>query len=596
MNHMNAGKLPRKLLVAGVLMLALGIPASAGADTFTVTNGGNSGSGSLRQAVLDANAHPGRDKIDFAPAVDHVIVSNPGDSDLEITDDLDIEGPGAGKLALFGFSSRVFDVRGSVTATIAGLCIKFGGAFGDAGDGGAILNAGNLMVTGVTFEDNHAKDTSGRDVRGGAIANSGTLSLRNSLLTKNGAVGGLPGKTSGGAIFNSGTMTIDGSRLTANVASSAETTGPDGGDGRGGAIANTGDLRISDSTLSGNLARGGTAHLEGGAGLGGAIYNYDDGTLSVGRSSLAHNSAAGGGASVGGGGVAGLAIGGGIENFGTASFQLENVTLAANDATSFGEHRQTQSFGGGIDNQATTARSFVLASTISGNSAYEGSNIDISSANLSLQDTILANPTNQAHEVGENCGHPRGVPSLPPIDSRGYNLDSDSSCELKGRGDQASRDPQLKDLDDNGGPTQTMAIPLSSPALDAGVSAGLTTDQRGERRPVIVPGVPRPEGGDGADIGAYEYQPSHRGHLQIQGTVKPGRTHAGERTCFKLKAEHPNGGPLAKAQVKLGGKRTRTDERGKATICKRFKHKGVRHPRIRKRGLERAKLRVNVRP
>ena len=43
MNHMNAGKLPRKLLVAGVLMLALGIPASAGADTFTVTNGGNSG-------------------------------------------------------------------------------------------------------------------------------------------------------------------------------------------------------------------------------------------------------------------------------------------------------------------------------------------------------------------------------------------------------------------------------------------------------------------------------------------------------------------------------------------------------------------------
>lgn len=35
--------------------------------TFTVTNLANSGDGSLRQAILDANANPGADVIRFAP-------------------------------------------------------------------------------------------------------------------------------------------------------------------------------------------------------------------------------------------------------------------------------------------------------------------------------------------------------------------------------------------------------------------------------------------------------------------------------------------------------------------------------------------------
>ena len=112
---------------------------------------------------------------------------------------------------------------------------------------------------------------------------------------------------------------------------------------------------------------------------------------------------------------------------------------------------------------------------------------------------------------------------------------------------------------------------------------------------MIVPGVPRPEGGDGADIGAYEYQPGPKGHSHIKGSVKPRRTHVGERTCFKFKAKRPTGGPMKKVQVKFAGKRARTNARGKATICKRFKDAGVRHPRLRKRGHERARLRVEVR-
>jgi hypothetical protein len=55
-------------------------------------------------------------------------------------------------------------------------------------------------------------------------------------------------------------------------------------------------------------------------------------------------------------------------------------------------------------------------------------------------------------------------------------------------------DPLLGDLADNGGPTETMALPEGSPALDAGHGCP-ETDQRGEPRP------------DPCDLGAYEREP-----------------------------------------------------------------------------------------
>jgi hypothetical protein len=103
-----------------------------------------------------------------------------------------------------------------------------------------------------------------------------------------------------------------------------------------------------------------------------------------------------------------------------------------------------------------------------------------------------------------------------------------------------------------------MAIPLSSPALDQGVSGGLTTDQRGSKRPVLVAGVPRPEGGDGSDIGAYEFQPAPAGDRRIAGTVRPGKVVKGERTCFEFTAERESGTPINNAQVRCAAVPTRT--------------------------------------
>jgi hypothetical protein len=66
----------------------------------------------------------------------------------------------------------------------------------------------------------------------------------------------------------------------------------------------------------------------------------------------------------------------------------------------------------------------------------------------------------------------------------------------------------LAALADNGGPTQTMALSAGSAAIDAGVAAGATLDQRGLARTVDDSGVANAATSDGTDIGAFEAAPS----------------------------------------------------------------------------------------
>jgi uncharacterized repeat protein (TIGR01451 family) len=64
-------------------------------------------------------------------------------------------------------------------------------------------------------------------------------------------------------------------------------------------------------------------------------------------------------------------------------------------------------------------------------------------------------------------------------------------------------DPVLGPLAMNGGPTATHALGAGSPALDAGIGTGLTTDQRGVTRPIDLPDIAN--GNDGSDIGSFEF-------------------------------------------------------------------------------------------
>src|SRR3954447_9411219 len=63
-------------------------------STFTVLNNFDSGTGSLRQAIVDANTAAGTDRIDFAPSVHQITLTG---GELAITDSLNINGPGANK-------------------------------------------------------------------------------------------------------------------------------------------------------------------------------------------------------------------------------------------------------------------------------------------------------------------------------------------------------------------------------------------------------------------------------------------------------------------------------------------------------------------
>jgi hypothetical protein len=76
--------------------------------------------------------------------------------------------------------------------------------------------------------------------------------------------------------------------------------------------------------------------------------------------------------------------------------------------------------------------------------------------------------------------------------------------------------PLVGPLADNGGPTLTMALSAGSPAIDQGRSFGLTTDQRGAPRQYDFSTIANASGGDGSDIGAFEFA---RPPLSIRSTA-----------------------------------------------------------------------------
>src|SRR6266542_354714 len=202
-------------------------------STFTVTNTNDTGGGSLRQAVLDANALAGPDVIDFALApADHTIALSGGE--LAITDSLAINGPGADQLTVSGSGlSRVLSVSNtgsSVTEVdLRGLTLT-GGL---AAEGGGILNTGGVLtLTDVVLSGNRATGVTGADGGGGGsglgggIANEGgTLTLVHSTLADNIAQGGAGGAGAQGTSYSgSGPGVIGGA-------------GGPGGQGAAGSVA-----------------------------------------------------------------------------------------------------------------------------------------------------------------------------------------------------------------------------------------------------------------------------------------------------------------------------------------------------------------------
>jgi hypothetical protein len=301
------------------------------------------------------------------------------------------------------------------------------------------------------------------------IAASDTVAI-SGLTIADGLVSG--DTVTGGGIDNEGMLTVaecvvSGNSATAPLVVSAAF---------GGGIANAGTLSVTDSAISGNSVSG-SGNIRG-AVWGGGIWN--SGNLTVTDSAVSDNSAN----DVVSFGGAGSAFGGGITNAGTLT--VTNSTVGNNSASG-----TLTGSGGGISNTGTLT---VTDSTLSGNAADVGGGISQASGQVTVRNAILAG--NTGHSAPDISG---------TLDSQGHNLIGDGTggggfadTDLVGTADNPI-DPVLGPLQDNGGPTPTMALLPGSPAIDAGDNTNAPMwDQRGPGFRRIVNGT--------IDIGAFEVQ------------------------------------------------------------------------------------------
>jgi hypothetical protein len=526
-------------------------------STITVMNTDDSGTGSLRAAIEQANVDAAQDTIAFAPSVTGTISLLSALPDLSAG--MNIVGPGPSALTVARSAADgtpmfgVFTVSAGARVAISGLTITGGLA---ATSGGGITNSGVLSLKNSVISNNTAGSASlTENANGGGIANSGTLTLTDSTVFGNSALSDL--SSEGGGIDNSGTLSVVDSTFSSNH--SGMLLGfPLGARGDGGGISNSGTLLVAASTFSSNVsivAGGGIEVLSPGtvnvnvtdstfsgnsAGEGGGIEVDSPGTVNVTDSTFSGNSAdLGGGINnlFNGNGSASIdsskfsdnmaTIGGGIDNYG--SLTITGSALAGNTAV-FGSFDFFKgSLGGGIENEELGTLS-LMDSTLNGNSAT--GNIEYPSVgggigNRGTLSVTFSTLSGNSASVGggiANFGNASGTP--PPTASlvdtiaagnteSGSNAASDIGGDVTGSynligtggsgGLKGGQDGNivltgltglgLSPLGDYVGPTQTMALLPGSPAIDAGIAvSGVTTDQRGITRPQ----------GSAPDIGAFE--------------------------------------------------------------------------------------------
>lgn len=501
--------------------LGLGVAVPAHAATFTVTNLANSGAGSLRQAIADANAAPGADTITFA--VTGTINLDNTAGTIGISEALTIAGPGSAQLVLdAGGTNRFFSIVESgapacpalsgpadYLVTISGLTFRNGQRNVANSVGGAIISLKSLALDDVVFENNRA--------RGGgavwlAVQHPGqSLTVQNARFTGNAAreiVAGTTSTYAGGAIGVAencaGTRTqpvtvdIADSVFRGNVAE----TGVVNVNARGGAIFFNGDVDVTvlRSTLDGNKARQSVVNpavnAQGGAISGGAQ------TLSIRDSTISGNEAQRSSA---------------LHLFNDAvvrqTFQERMRVNVTNSTISDNRAYETTTVLGFANIQLGFYNSVVVGNRTdqnrtSGINLFTGPTVPASASNatpptLQLESSVLWNPLG-VRDIGKDVSTMPGalaITSNNSIVGRLCNADcGPGPMTLVGAGNQVGVDPLLGALADNGGPTQTRLPQLGSPVVNAGNNAlALATEQRGAGFPRVV--------GSAADMGATEYVP-----------------------------------------------------------------------------------------
>jgi CSLREA domain-containing protein len=289
-------------------------------------------------------------------------------------------------------------------------------------------------------------------------------------------------------------------------------TGGNSPDGDGGGIRVRGSLALSDASVDHNAAV-----------RGGGLAAVNAGSFAVDRTTVQSNVAAHGGGIAVDGSQLGLHNstvatnqafigGGGLYLIASPSSFVQNVTISGNSNV-FLSAGGTPEGGGGIQSDNSLVE--LVNVTLADNHAERSTGASLGPAGLllaggrSLKTTlgiIGPNGLTNGQRISPECGGVQG-PSAARLRTTGGNVAADSSCSTLTRaGDRLNVDPLLAPLAPNGGPTQTHALLIGSPAIDRvgftpeGGFCG-TTDQRGLPRPVNA------GGGLACDSGAFELQP-----------------------------------------------------------------------------------------
>ena len=507
----NASVLPQRCPLAQAVAFSLALSGSAHAATFNVTTAADSGAGSLRDAVAQANSAAGADVITFNNGLGTITLTS---GQIDITETLTITGPAAGQTISGNNSSRIFAVTAvSQPLTLENLTLMDGATTAtspfparcatDTGEGGAVCTLSPLTLTNSTISGNVTIE---EGAHGGALFVNADATLTNSTISGNSTAGD---RARGGALFVYGKATLNNSTISGN-----STTGDNA---HGGGVFVDGDATLIDSIVSGNSTIGDNAY-------GGGFTVFGVTTLT--NSTVSNNSTTGYAAHGGGLHVAGesmlsnstvsgnrtagaSALGGGLYMAGPAT--LTNSTISGNSTAGINAH------GGGL---FMNGRITISNSTIAGNSTADA---DADGGGLfaigfnrtaTLSNTILAANTG----AGGNF-----VAVLTTLNAS-YSLLGDDASEINGTNSNNifNDAPGLAALADNGctqpagasgsaACVQTQALQAGSPALDAADSAVCTADlvngldQRGSIRGFNATGTPdNPAPGD-CDIGAYEW-------------------------------------------------------------------------------------------
>ena len=316
----------RTTTVAVAVLLFCAVVMHVQATTITVTNTNDSGPGSLRQAL--ANANDG-DTINFAVTGTIGLTSG----ELLVDKNVTISGPGTAIVSVDGnATSRVFHIGSGRTVSISGLTLANGSA--GSGKGGGILNDHAILTMDSWAVQNSFDQSNGGGIYNDGSGGSAALSILNSTVSLNGA------SYDGGGIYNDAdnrggaTLAIVNSIVSNNGAGFADTF-PSGSEG-GGVYNGVGIMTITNSSVSNNHA--GVPGPNFPTGAGGGISNY--GTLTISNSTIKSNEC--------------YLTGGGIFNNGTLT--ITNSTVSGNGAT--GQHDgQPWGHGGGILGEVTLTNS-----------------------------------------------------------------------------------------------------------------------------------------------------------------------------------------------------------------------------------------------